>query len=106
MIIDLRTYTAHPGKLGKFLALWEKMALPYQMKYLEGFVGMFTTDVGALNEVVHMWQYEDQGDRERRRDAMYRDPGWLEYVAALTDSGYMLKMENKIIRPVPFSPLK
>ena len=82
------------------------MALPYQMKYLEGFVGMFTCDVGDLSQVVHMWRYEDQGDRERRRAAMYEDDGWLKYIAELKSSELIVKMENKILKPVSFSPLQ
>jgi len=106
MIIDHRTYYTKPVKTGDFLELWERMALPYQMKYLEGFVGMFTRDVGDLSQVVHMWSYADQGDRERRRTAMYEDPGWLEYVKALKESELIVKMETKILKPVPFSPLR
>jgi hypothetical protein len=106
MIIDHRTYYTKPVKTGDFLELWERMALPYQMKYLEGFVGMFTCDVGDLSQVVHMWSYADQGDRERRRTAMYEDPGWLEYVKALKESELIVKMETKILKPVPFSPLR
>ena len=106
MIVDHRTYYTHPGLLGDFLELWERMAYPYQMQYLENFIGMFTCDVGDLSQVVHMWGYEDQGDRERRRDAMYQDPGWLEYIAALKEARLMVKMENKILKPVSFSPLR
>ena len=106
MIIDHRTYTTKPARTGDFLEIWERMALPYQMQYLEGFVEMFTCDVGDLSQVVHMWRYEDQGDRERRRSAMYEDPGWLEYVKVLKESELIVKMENKILKPVSFSPLQ
>lgn len=106
MIIDHRTYTTKPGRVGDFLALWEEKAFPYQMQYLGGFVGMFTCDVGDLSQVVHMWQYEDQGDRERRRTAMYEDAGWLVYVNELKEADLLLKMETKILKPVPFSPLR
>ena len=106
MIIDHRTYTTKPARIGDFLEIWERMALPYQMQYLEGFVGMFTCDVGDLSQVVHMWRYEDQGDRERRRSAMYEDPGWLEYVKVLKESELIVKMETKILKPVSFSPLQ
>ena len=106
MIIAHRTYTTKPAHTGDFLALWERMALPYQMQYLGGFVGMFTCDVGDLSQVVHMWRYDDQGDRERRRTAMYEDAGWLEYVKALKVSDLIVKMETKILKPVSFSPLQ
>ena len=36
MIIDHRTYYTAPTRTGDFLDLWERMALPYQLKYLEG----------------------------------------------------------------------
>jgi len=106
MIIDHRTYYTQAARTVDFLELWERMALPYQMKYLENFVGMFTCDVGDLSQVLHMWRYADQGDRECRRDAMYQDPGWLEYVKTLKESGLLVRMENKILRPVPFSPMQ
>ena len=106
MIIDHRTYTTKPARTGDFLDIWERMALPFQMKYLEGFIGMFTCDVGDLSQVVHMWSYKDQGDREQRRRAMYEDPGWLEYIKVLKESELIVKMENKILKPVSFSPLQ
>ena len=106
MIIDHRTYYTQAARTGDFLELWERMALPYQMKYLENFVGMFPCDVGDLSQVLHMWRYADQGDRECRRDAMYQDPGWLEYVKTLKESCLLVRMENKILRPVPFSPMQ
>ena len=37
---------------------------------------------------------------------MYEDPGWLEYVAELKNSGLLVRMENKILKPVPFSPMQ
>ena len=34
MIIDHRTYTFHPLKLGKWLKLYQEKGLPVQYKYL------------------------------------------------------------------------
>lgn len=106
MILDHRTYEMHPAKLGDWLKLWEREALPLQLKYLEGFVGMFTTEVGQLNQIVHMWRYESMGDRERRRAAMEADPAWQEFRRHVQEQGSLKQLENKILRPVPFSPMK
>ena len=76
------------------------------MKYLEDFIGMFTCDVGDLSQIVHLWRYENQGERERRRTEMYKDPGWLEYIEELKASELLVKMENKILKPVSFSPMQ
>ena len=67
MIIDHRTYELQPGRVRDFLAVYEKEGLLVQMKHL---VGYFTTEVGNVNEIVHIWAYQDLADRTKRRAAM------------------------------------
>jgi hypothetical protein len=55
MIVDHRTYELQPGRLPDFLALYEKEGLPVQKKHLGNLVGFFTTEVGNVNEIVHIW---------------------------------------------------
>ena len=74
MIVDVRTYELQPGRLRDFLALYEKEGLPVQLKHLGNLVGYYTTEVGNVNEIVHMWGYTDLADRTRRRAAMAADP--------------------------------
>lgn len=104
MIVDHRTYTLHPGKLGEFLKLYEAEGLPIQSKHLGKPFGWFVTEIGNVNQIVHIWAYEDLADRDRRRKAMQSDPGWAAYLAKA--SGYFMKMENKILRAAAFAPLK
>jgi hypothetical protein len=102
MIVDLRIYTTLPNKMAEFVAIYESKAWPLQLKYLENCLGWYTTVEGALNTVVHMWGYADQGDRERRRAAMAADPAWGEYLAELGAKSLLIAMENRIIRPTGF----
>ena len=102
MIVDLRIYTTLPGRLPEFVALYESRAWPLQLKYLENCLGWYTTVEGELNTVVHMWGYADQGDRERRRNAMAADPEWGTYLAEMATRGVLLKMENRIIKATGF----
>lgn len=104
MIIDLRTYTALPGKLPAFLKIYNEMARPIQWPLLGDPIGFFTTEVGELNQVVHMWRYDSQADREQRRAKLAVAPGWTDYLAQATP--LLLKMENKLIVPTAFSPMK
>lgn len=104
MIIDHRTYCVKPGKLNDYLKLYERDALPLQLKYLGHCVGWYVSnDIGPLNQVVHMWAYESLNDREARRARLAADPAWpkfLEQATSLLDS-----MENKILRPAPYFKL-
>ena len=74
MVIDLRTYTMVPGRLGAWLKLYEAEGMPIHVRHLGQPIGVFTTDVGTVNQVVFLWGFESQGDRERRREALEADP--------------------------------
>src|SRR6187402_274170 len=104
MIVDHRTYELQPGRLRDFLALYEKEGLPVQKKHLGHLVGYFSTEVGNVNEIVHIWAYEDLADRTRRRAAMAADPAWQAYLQKSRE--YMKHMNNKILVPTSFSPTK
>lgn len=102
MIVDLRIYTTVPNRLAEFVALYEQKAWPLQLKYLENCLGWYTTVEGTLNTVVHLWGYQDQADRERRRNAMAADPAWQAYLKEAGERGLLVKMENRIVRPTDF----
>ncbi len=104
MIIDERTYTTLPGKVKAFLEIYERLARPIQWPILGDPIGFFVTEVGELNQVVHMWRYDSMADREQRRAKLAVAPGWGTYLD--TGTPLLLKMENRILVPTAFSPLK
>ena len=55
---------------------------------------------------MHIWGYEDQGDRERRRNAMAADPAWAAYLKKAAELGVLDHMENRILKPTDFSPVQ
>lgn len=106
MIIDHRTYTLHPLKLAPWLELYETHGLPVQIKHLGPLIGFFTTEIGTLNQVIHLWSFESLEDRSARRAAMAKDPGWHAFLEKNAELGALAHQENKIIVPVSFSPMQ
>jgi hypothetical protein len=102
MIFDHRTYTIKPNQLAKFLETYERLALPLQRKYLGEPYGFFFTHIGPLSRVVHLWQYEDLADREKRRDAMEADPDWHAYRRVVLEEDTVVNLENQILKPASF----
>src|ERR1700681_3517059 len=102
MIFDHRTYNIKPNRLATFLDTYERLALRVQRKYLGEPYGFFVTHIGPLSRVVHLWQYENLADRERRRDAMEADPEWLAYRRGALEEDTLVDMENQILNPGPF----
>ena len=106
MIIDHRTYTFRPGTVRKWLDKYENDGLPIQRKHLGEFVGIFTTEVGNLHEVVFMWAYESLADREVRRARMEADPGWAAFIEEVWKLDAIVGQRIKMLRPVSYSPLR
>lgn len=104
MILDERTYAIHPPDVKSYLQIYEAEGMALQVSHLGDLVGWFTTDVGVVNEVVHIWRYADMGDRERRRAAMDADPRWQAF--RLRTSGFVQSMRSRILRPTSFSPMR
>ena len=72
MIYEVRTYTLRPGTLAEFEERYEKR-LPLREKHSK--LGAFWhTDFGPLNQVVHVYPYDDLGHRSRVRAALAQDP--------------------------------
>lgn len=70
MIVDLRTDTVEIGRLKDFLTLYAREGLPLQREHLGESMGYYTTEVGNLAEVVHMWHIHRHG---RPRAPPHRD---------------------------------
>jgi hypothetical protein len=101
-IYELRWYRAHVGKAGEWLELF-KAVLPTRDKYTRR-VGLWQTESGQLNEVVHMWVYKDLNDRAASRARMAGDPAWQAFIAK--SPALLQHMQSIVLIPVPHSPLK
>jgi len=106
MILELRTYTAHPGKTAAWLEYYEKNGLALQQKYLGRLVGFFTSEIGTLNQIVHMWAFDSFADRERRRKELAQDPAWQAFLKNNPQPPLLISQESQILNPTSFSPLK
>lgn len=103
MIVEQRTYTLKPGRVPQYLALYEAEGHAVQVGHLGPPVGYYHSESGVLNQLIHMWRYEDADDRSRRRSALYSDPVWQELVAKLFP--LIETMESRILNPAPFFTL-
>ena len=95
-IVDLRTYTIRLRGMAEFLDVFDRLAMPVQLKYLGAPLGMFTSAVGPLNQVVHLWGFDDMGQFEARHAARDRDPDWPAYLQA--SAHLITAQENRLIR--------
>lgn len=93
-----------PGRLPRFLELYESEGLPVQKRHQGDPLGYFTIETGPNNQVVHLWAYESMADREIKRAALAKDPDWIAYRKKSAIEGNVQYQENKIGIPTSFSP--
>ena len=103
MIVEERTYTLEVGKVAEYMRLYEEEGLAIQTRILPRMIGYFSTEVGTLNQVVHLWAYQDLDERARKRAELVADEEWRAYVAKVRP--LILHQENRILVPASFSPV-
>ena len=95
MIYEMRTYMLKPGTTPEFEERFAE-AMPHRQKYSR--LGAFWhTEVGPLNQVIHVWPYEDMAERTRVRAAAAQDPNWPPRSQEL-----IMSQETEILLPAPF----
>ncbi len=103
-IIEQRDYHVTTGKLGELVKLYENEGIAVQQEFLGGFLGAFTTDVGALSTYTSMWSYESYAERERRRALLQADERWQAFLAKIQP--LIHTQANRILVPTSFSPIR
>lgn len=104
MIVEQREYHVFTGKLPELIKLYETEGIELQQRYLGGFIGAFTTDVGALSTYTSLWGYDSYAERDRRRGELQADETWKAFLARIQP--LIHTQQNRILIPTSFSPLK
>jgi NIPSNAP len=105
MIVEMRTYSIQIGAMRDFLELYAREGLAVQTQHLGSPLGYYTSEVGELSRVVHLWRYIDMADRERRRAALESDSRWLAYRNKSSSQGHVVRQMNTILKEVDFAAL-
>ena len=104
MIVEERTYTLRMGKLPEYLRVYEHEGRLIQREYLPHCVGYYLTEIGPLNQVIHLWAYDSFEHRAECRAKMRADPRWPGYLAKIHP--LLLKQRCKLLTPAPFFDLE
>jgi hypothetical protein len=103
-IYEMRHYRLRPGTA----AAWSEIfaaALPAREQHSR-ITGLFVSDPGEEDRVVHIWNYPDLNTRTSARAAAMQDPVWLDFLAKSRAQKYTVRQEVSILLPMPHSPLR
>ena len=104
VIVEQRDYHVHTGQLPELVRLYQEEGIPIQAAALGGFVGAFTTEIGAVSTYTSMWRYDSFAQREERRAALQARDDWKAFLVKIQP--LIHTQQNRILTPTPFSPLQ
>ena len=93
MIYEIRTYRIAPRSLAEVEKRFGD-AYEYRKKY-SPLTAFWHTEIGPLNEIIHVWAYPDLAERARVRAEAAKDPNWPPKI-----SEFVQTMRSEIVVPV------
>lgn len=103
MLLEMRTYTLHPGAQGAFWRHYREGGMACQGPVRPNMVGYFVSEIGALNRVVHLWKWHDLAQRAERRAALAADPSWQAHLGRIRP--LMQAQDCAVLLPAPLPGL-
>lgn len=97
-IYEIRTYTMQPGGVGIVTEAWAEKIEGRQKFSPMAFCG--STEIGGLNQWIHVWAYKDAAERFAVRDKARASGAWPP-----NTRGQFIRQENMLVVPAAFSPL-
>ena len=108
MIYELRTYTVKPGTIGEMVKAASTVSREIRKNDYGKLEGYWSTEIGPLNQVMHLWSYSDLNERTRLRGELAKNPRWNnEYIPLIRPLLVRqdIRLLNAIRAPVaPASP--
>ena len=101
-VYELRWYRSLPGRIGEWIRHITDV-MPTREKYSKN-VCLWQTEMGQLNEAVHLWAYRDLNERAATRATVLQDPEWQAFLGR--SAPLLLDMKSVILIPAPSSPMK
>jgi len=101
-VYELRIYDIQVGRMGEVVRLYSDLGWPALETYQEKLVGYFTSDVGALNQLIHLWKFEDDADRRAHWQALYADEDFMNFAGQLRPM--ILRQANQLMAEAPWGP--
>jgi len=81
MLYELRTYTLKPGAVGEMVKAASTVSVSIRGNDYGKLEGYWFTEIGPLNQVLHLWSFKDFEERARLRGELAKNSRWTgEYL--------------------------
>jgi hypothetical protein len=97
MIYEIRTYRV---KVGSLPEVEKRFGEAYEnRKKISPLAAFWHTEIGPLNEIIHVWGYKDLAERARIRAEAAKDANWPPKIRE-----FIVDQNVEVLNPFPFIP--
>jgi hypothetical protein len=107
MIYELRTYTVKQGSLPEVVKAASTVAPAIRKDDYGKLEGYWSSDIGPLNQVHHLWSYKDLNERARLRAELAKNTRWTGEYLPLTRP-HLVRQDVRLMTAVvgPVAPAR
>ena len=104
IVYEQRTYDVLVGKMPEVIRLYSTQGWPALERggFSKHLVGNFTSDTGALHQLVHLWRFEDDQTRRDFWARVYADQDFMAF--ALQVRPLLRAQHNQLLLSAPWGP--
>lgn len=105
MIYELRTYTVKPGTIGDMVKASSTVSRDIRGDEYGKLEGYWQTEIGPLNQVMHLWSYGSFDERARLRGELNKNTRWTgEYIPLIRP--LMMRQDVRLLNAIrpPVAP--
>src|SRR4249920_3257260 len=83
-LYEWRTYTLRVGTMAEAVKLYQEIGFPALQKgsHDQKLIGYFQADTGTINQIVHLWKFDNDADRRAHWAAVYANKDFVEGFAS------------------------
>lgn len=102
---ELRTYTAHEGKLEALHNRFRNHTIKLFAKHGMANIGYWTPQENAKHQLIYLLGYPDRQARDRAWKKFFEDPDWEKaYRESIINGRLVKKVESLFLAPTDYSP--
>jgi hypothetical protein len=104
-VYELRIYTFRVGTMTEAVKLYQEIGFPALQKgaHDKKLVGYFQADTGTINQLLHLWKFNDDADRRAHWAAVYANKEFVEGFASKFRP-LVMTQEVKLLQEAPWGP--
>src|SRR6476620_2703431 len=104
-LYEIRTYTVRADKMAEAMKLYQEEGFPALQKGGQDkkLIGYFRSDTGIINQIMHMWKFDDDADR---RAFWASFPSNKEFAEGFAPKfrPLLVSQEAKLLHAAPWGP--